>query len=75
MHLSELLRYAKQNWFALQGTKVKEARELIRTSGLKILARDDLDKAADLAVHLAQIVKLAREMKMDVNFEIPDAQK
>ncbi|XP_016978921.1 succinate--CoA ligase [ADP-forming] subunit beta, mitochondrial isoform X1 [Drosophila rhopaloa] len=58
----------------LQGTKVKEARELIRTSGLKILARDDLDKAADLAVHLAQIVKLAREMKMDVNFEIPDAQ-
>ncbi|EDV41881.1 uncharacterized protein Dana_GF17693, isoform A [Drosophila ananassae] len=58
----------------LQGTKVKEARELIRTSGLKILARDDLDKAADLAVHLAQIVKLAREMKMDVNFEIPDNQ-
>lgn len=54
---------------------MKEARELIRTSGLKILARDDLDKAADLAVHLAQIVKLAREMKMDVNFEIPDAQK
>ncbi|XP_030374860.1 succinate--CoA ligase [ADP-forming] subunit beta, mitochondrial isoform X2 [Scaptodrosophila lebanonensis] len=59
----------------LQGTKVKEARELIRTSGLKILARDDLDKAADLAVHLAQIVKLAREMKMDVNFEIPADQK
>ncbi|XP_037718982.1 succinate--CoA ligase [ADP-forming] subunit beta, mitochondrial isoform X1 [Drosophila subpulchrella] len=59
----------------LQGTKVEEARELIRTSGLKILARNDLDKAADLAVHLAQIVKLAREMKMDVNFEIPDAQK
>ncbi|XP_068157693.1 succinate--CoA ligase [ADP-forming] subunit beta, mitochondrial isoform X1 [Drosophila tropicalis] len=58
----------------LQGTKVKEARELIRSSGLKILARDDLDKAADLAVHLAQIVKLAREMKMDVNFEIPEAQ-
>ncbi|XP_017140405.2 succinate--CoA ligase [ADP-forming] subunit beta, mitochondrial isoform X1 [Drosophila miranda] len=59
----------------LQGTKVKEARELIRASGLKILARDDLDKAADLAVHLAQIVKLAREMKMDVNFEIPADQK
>ncbi|KAM8703525.1 hypothetical protein ACLKA7_008191 [Drosophila subpalustris] len=59
----------------LQGTKVKEARELIRSSGLKILARDDLDKAADMAVHLAQIVKLAREMNMDVNFEIPDAQK
>lgn len=59
----------------LQGTNVKEARELIRNSGLKILARDDLDKAADLSVHLAQIVKLAREMNMDVNFEIPDAQK
>ncbi|TDG52247.1 hypothetical protein AWZ03_001528 [Drosophila navojoa] len=59
----------------LQGTKVKEARELIRNSGLKILARDDLDKAADMAVHLAQIVSLAREMNMDINFEIPDAQK
>lgn len=62
-------------YFRLQGTNVKEARELIRNSGLKILARDDLDKAADMSVHLAQIVKLAREMNMDVNFEIPDAQK
>lgn len=65
----------KLSFFRLQGTNVKEARELIRNSGLKILARDDLDKAADLSVHLAQIVKLAREMNMDVNFEIPDAQK
>lgn len=48
---------------------------MIRNSGLKILARDDLDKAADMAVHMAQIVSLAREMNMDVNFEIPDAQK
>lgn len=73
--ISFLPDVVKLSFFRLQGTNVKEARELIRNSGLKILARDDLDKAADLSVHLAQIVKLAREMNMDVNFEIPDAQK
>ncbi|XP_055378189.1 succinate--CoA ligase [ADP-forming] subunit beta, mitochondrial-like [Condylostylus longicornis] len=56
----------------LQGTKVNEARELIKKSNMKILPRNDLDEAANLAVHLAQIVQLAREVNMDVNFEIPE---
>uniref|UniRef100_A0A1A9V7Z1 Succinate-CoA ligase subunit beta n=1 Tax=Glossina austeni TaxID=7395 RepID=A0A1A9V7Z1_GLOAU len=56
----------------LQGTNVNEARELIRQSGLRIIPRHDLDEAANLAVHLAKIVELAREVKMDVSFEIPD---
>lgn len=59
----------------LQGTNVNEARELIRNSGLRIIARHDLDEAANLAVHLAEIVHLAREVNMDVNFEIPDSVK
>lgn len=59
----------------LQGTKVNEARELIRKSGLRIIPRHDLDEAAHLIVHLAKIVTLAREVKMDVSFEIPDSEK
>lgn len=58
-----------------QGTKVNEARELIRKSGLRIIPRHDLDEAANLSVHLAKIVELAREVKMDVSFEIPDSAK
>lgn len=56
----------------LKGTNVNEAKLLIKNSKLRILPRDDLDEAANLAVHLAQIVHLAREVKMDVNFEIPE---
>lgn len=61
--------------FFTQGTNVNEARELIRKSGLRIIPRHDLDEAANLAVHLAKIVELAREVKMDVSFEIPDSVK
>lgn len=56
----------------LLGTKVEEAKEIIRKSKLRILPRDDLDEAAALSVHLADIVHLAREAKLDVNFEFPD---
>lgn len=56
----------------LLGTKVEEAKQLIKDSKLRILPRDDLDEAAHLAVYLADIVKLAREAKLDVNFEIAE---
>ncbi|XP_055676994.1 succinate--CoA ligase [ADP-forming] subunit beta, mitochondrial [Lutzomyia longipalpis] len=59
----------------LQGTNVDEAKALIKNSKLRILPRDDLDEAANLSVHLAQIVHLAREVNLDVNFEIPDYHK
>ncbi|XP_063708403.1 succinate--CoA ligase [ADP-forming] subunit beta, mitochondrial isoform X2 [Culicoides brevitarsis] len=55
----------------LQGTNVNEAKELIKKSELRILPKDDLDEAAMLSVHLAQIVHLAREARLDVSFEIP----
>ncbi|WFD32809.1 hypothetical protein MSPP1_003860 [Malassezia sp. CBS 17886] len=38
----------------LQGTKEEEAKELIRNSGLKIAAYDDLDEAAAKAVDVAK---------------------
>lgn len=59
----------------LKGTNVDEAKALIKNSKLRILPRDDLDEAANLSVHLAQIVHLAREVNLDVNFEIPDYHK
>lgn len=56
----------------LLGTKREEANQLIKDSKLRIFPRDDLDEAANLSVHLADIVHLAREAKLDVNFEFPD---
>jgi succinyl-CoA synthetase beta subunit len=55
----------------LQGTNVDDAKVLIASSGFKILACDNLDEAARLAVKLSNIVRMARDVKLDVNFEIP----
>ncbi|KAL1490462.1 hypothetical protein ABEB36_013151 [Hypothenemus hampei] len=55
----------------LQGTNVDDAKVLIASSGLKILPVDNLDEAARLAVKLSNIVSLARDAKLDINFEIP----
>lgn len=55
----------------LQGTNVDDAKVLIAKSGLKILPVDNLDEAARLAVKLSNIVSLARDVKLDVNFELP----
>uniref|UniRef100_A0A6M2DGB9 Succinate--CoA ligase [ADP-forming] subunit beta, mitochondrial n=1 Tax=Xenopsylla cheopis TaxID=163159 RepID=A0A6M2DGB9_XENCH len=57
----------------LQGTNVDEARRLIKESKLKILAQDDLDDAAALVVSLSQIVKLAADAKINVDFSMPTA--
>ncbi|KAJ3655279.1 hypothetical protein Zmor_014414 [Zophobas morio] len=55
----------------LQGTNVDDAKVLIASSGLKILPVDNLDEAARLVVKLSNIVSLARDAKLDINFEIP----
>merc|ERR1719300_865668 len=55
----------------LQGTMVDEAKIMIGSSGLKILPINDLDEAARLAVKLSDIVGIAKEAHVDVNFEIP----
>lgn len=53
----------------LQGTKVEEARELIAKEKLKIITCDNLDKAAKMVVKLSDIVKLASDAEVNVNFE------
>lgn len=55
----------------LQGTKVQEAKKIIAESGLRIVPRDDLDEAAQLAVQLSEIIGLARRAGVEVKFEIP----
>ncbi|PNF32534.1 Succinate--CoA ligase [ADP-forming] subunit beta, mitochondrial [Cryptotermes secundus] len=55
----------------LQGTNVDEAKVLIASSGLKILVCESFDEAARLSVKLSNIVSLARDAGLDVNFEIP----
>lgn len=55
----------------LQGTRVDDAKALIAASGLRIIACDDLEEAAEMVVRLSNIVELARSVKMKVNFELP----
>lgn len=53
------------------GTRVKEAKELIEKSNLRIISCDDLDEAARKAVQLSSIVKMARKADLHVSFELP----
>ncbi|XP_026548691.1 succinate--CoA ligase [ADP-forming] subunit beta, mitochondrial-like [Notechis scutatus] len=55
----------------LQGTRVADAKVLFAESGLKILACNDLDRAAATAVALAEIMRLAKEIHVDVKFHLP----
>ncbi|XP_078088072.1 succinate--CoA ligase [ADP-forming] subunit beta, mitochondrial-like [Mustelus asterias] len=55
----------------LQGSKVDDAKALIASSNLKILGCDDLDEAAKMVVKLSAIVSLAKEVQVDVNFQLP----
>ena len=60
-------------WFfvVFQGTNVDEAKVMIGSSGMKILPVDNLDEAARLAVKLSNIVGIARDAHLDVNFQLP----
>ena len=53
----------------LQGNKVGEAKELIRESNLRIIPVDDLEEAAEKACKLAEIVRLASTVDVDVKFQ------
>ena len=55
----------------LKGTRVAEGKKLIEESGLKIISADDLDDAASKAVRMAEIINMAKEIDIKVNFEIP----
>jgi len=52
----------------LKGTNVEEAKKLIEASGIRMIVTDDLDDAADKAVHVADIVRQAEEVALNVQF-------
>uniref|UniRef100_A0A915PXM6 Succinate--CoA ligase [ADP-forming] subunit beta, mitochondrial n=1 Tax=Setaria digitata TaxID=48799 RepID=A0A915PXM6_9BILA len=54
----------------LQGTRVDDAKALIANAHLRMLACDDLDEAAEMAVKLSEIVQLAKSVSVDVSFEL-----
>ncbi|KXJ17281.1 succinate--CoA ligase [ADP-forming] subunit beta, mitochondrial [Exaiptasia diaphana] len=55
----------------LQGTRVDDAKALIAASGLRIIACDDLEEAANMVVRVANIIELARQVDLKVKFELP----
>ncbi|MEQ2242101.1 beta' subunit [Ilyodon furcidens] len=57
--------------FLSSGTRVDDAKALIASSPLKILACDDLDEAAKMVVKLSEIVSLAKEAQVDITFQLP----
>ena len=54
----------------LKGTNVEEAKKLVESSGIKMIVTDDLDDAATKAVHVAEIVKRAEDVHLDVSFAV-----
>ncbi|KAK8039129.1 hypothetical protein PG993_007540 [Apiospora rasikravindrae] len=54
----------------LQGTNVDEAHRLIEESGMKIFSIDDLQSAAERAVQLSKVVKMARDIDVGVEFTL-----
>ncbi len=55
----------------LQGTNLEIAQKLISDSGLKIFSFSELDEAAEKVCQLSKVVQLAREIDVNVSFELP----
>ena len=68
---SPVLNKGVNYFIALQGTNVDEAKVMIGSSGMKILPVDNLDEAARLAVKLSNIVGIAKDAQLNVNFQLP----
>jgi len=55
----------------LAGTNVKEAIGIIDDSGMRMLTANDLGEAAQKVVRVVDIIKMAKEAQLNVNFELP----
>ena len=54
----------------LKGTNVDEAKKLIEGCAHKMILTDDLDDAANKAVHVSEIVKRAEDVDLEVSFSL-----
>jgi len=55
----------------LQGTNVEKGKKIIEESGLRLIATDDLESAAEQVVKIAKIMTLADESHLQVSFSLP----
>ncbi len=55
----------------LAGTNVAEAKKLIEESGLRMVTADDLEEAAKKVVRVVDILKMAEDARLSVNFQLP----
>jgi len=67
----QTLNISKPIIVRLAGTNVEKAKALIEECGMRILTADDLGEAAQKAVRVSEIVTMAEEAHVNVNFEIP----
>jgi succinyl-CoA synthetase beta subunit len=51
----------------LKGTNVEAANKLIEGSGFRMIVEDDFDKAAEKAVKMTEIIKLAEAAGLSVS--------
>ncbi|KAH6656183.1 putative succinyl-CoA ligase [Plectosphaerella plurivora] len=54
----------------LQGTNMEAAHQIINESGMKIFSIDELQTAAERAVQLSRVVKMARDIDVGVEFTL-----
>ncbi|XP_006609156.1 succinate--CoA ligase [ADP-forming] subunit beta, mitochondrial isoform X2 [Apis dorsata] len=54
----------------LQGTRVKEANQLIKDAQLKVFVEEDFSTAALAAVKLASVIKIANSLNLEMDFKI-----
>lgn len=53
----------------LKGTNVEQALEMIEKSGLRFITADDLNEAAEKAVHIATIAERAKQINVNIRFD------
>ncbi len=53
------------------GTNLEQAKHVLQASTMKIIPANDLEEAASKSCNMAQIVTLAKQQHLDVNFSIP----
>lgn len=51
----------------MKGTNIEEAQQIIADSGFNMVLTEDLDEAATKAVRMADILKMAREARLNVS--------
>lgn len=73
IHAAQAIGMKKPIIVRLKGTNVEEAKKLIEASGIRMIVTDDLEDAANKAVHVADIVKQAEEVALNVQFSSGDS--